>query len=222
MVKVNEKKSKLEYLRWWDILVITIIMFGPAIINSTNVFFHTESQLLSKETDFSSNENLFAIATQSIQLGIAGAYLLYRKFDFSIWKFKITLKNTGAAILLFIFLCVCMDVFNIAQTGVASIPEYLTSTTPIIGALSEVNVLVVLFSLLNGVYEEIYFLGICTAVNRKYLKIVFIFSLIIRISFHTYQGLMEALGIGLILGIIYFLLYKRKSNNLYIYMFSHT
>ena len=51
---------------------------------------------------------------------------------------------------------------------------------------------------------------------------MFIVALVLRVSFHTYQGLGSALGIGLILGSVYYVLYRKKTQNLYPYMLSHT
>ena len=219
---LDTEKFTLKKLRWWDIGIITIIMFGPAIISSTNIFCNTDPQVLEQGTEFSSSDNVIALCIQAIQLFVAGAYLYFRKFDFLQWKFKITAKSTIFAVLLFLLVSACMDVVNIAQTGVAWIPEYVTYNTLILGAFSEVNLSLVLFSLLNGIYEEIFFLGICTMVDKKYSMVAFVYSLVLRFSFHTYQGIILALGIGAILGVIYYIFYKKKSDNLYVYMLSHS
>ena len=73
----------------------------------------------------------------------------------------------------------------------------------------------VIYSIFNGIYEEIYFLGVCFAVQPKTLKWVILFSLLVRISFHTYQGMLSAIGIGLIFGIyMLYTFHKSKSKNL--------
>ena len=80
----------------------------------------------------------------------------------------------------------------------------------------------ILYSILNGFYEEIYFLGICMAVCEKNIRKSFLFSIIVRFLFHTYQGLVPAIGIGLILGIVYYLMYtKLKIKNMVPYFVSH-
>jgi hypothetical protein len=53
---------------------------------------------------------------------------------------------------------------------------------------------------ITGIYEELYFLGICLAVRKEHLKWPVPFSVLIRVSFHTYQGILSALGIGLLFG----------------------
>ena len=80
----------------------------------------------------------------------------------------------------------------------------------------------IIFSLLNGVYEEIFFLGVCTSVEEKYKSWAFAYSLLIRFSFHTYQGIVAALGIGFVLGIIYYFLFIKSDKNLYPFMLAHS
>ena len=212
---------KIKYLKWYDILIITLILFGSAIYNSTVTYFTTDAAILAQGTEFTTADDIYAIITQSIELLICGIYLFFRKFDFSQWKFKITLNTTALAIGLFFIFGACMDAINIMTTGFYWVPEYLKYNTPILSALSDVNLPLVIFSLLNGFYEEIFFLGICINVEPKYKNIAFIYSLIIRFSFHTYQGLIPALGIGFILGIIYYYFYTKKTDNLYPYILSH-
>ncbi|UWH02138.1 CPBP family intramembrane metalloprotease [Corynebacterium silvaticum] len=86
----------------------------------------------------------------------------------------------------------------------------------------KIDASLVLFSLQNGFYEEIFFLGIFLSVAPKYRVAAFIFSLVVRTIFHTYQGLASALGIGLILGSIFYFLYTRsKDKNLYTFFLAH-
>ena len=212
---------KNKYLKFWDILIITIIMFAPAIISSITLFFSTPPEDVSKNLEFSSADNIRAIITQSIQLFIAFLYLWKRKFDFSQWKYKFSLKATLWAVGLFILVSILMDIVTILSVGWQWIPSFI-QTNSTLQTLSQVNILLIIFSLLNGFYEEIYFLGICTMVPPKYQPHSFIFSLFIRFIFHTYQGLISAFGICIILGCIYFYFYKKKSSNLYIYTVSHS
>lgn len=81
----------------------------------------------------------------------------------------------------------------------------------------------IIYAVLNGFYEEFFFLGICTAVQDKYKKWVFIYSLFIRFSFHTYQGLSIAVGLGVVLGTFFYFLYtKSKTKNLLPFFIAHT
>lgn len=211
------KRKNLEIL---DVILVTFIMLGPAIFKSTQMFLSGPSQ--TEDIIFSTYDNIRAIIIQSIQLIIAFVYLWVRKFDFSNWKYKVTVKDTFLGIGLFFILGFLMDLTNIATSGAEWISGFLATNVPILGALSVVTPSLILFSILNGFYEEIFFLGVCTSVKKEHQKGIFIYSVIIRTIFHTYQGIVLALGIGLFLGIIYYVLYKKKTSNLYPYMLSHT
>ena len=211
------KRKNLEIL---DVILVTFIMLGPAIFKSTQMFL--SGPLQTEDIIFSTYDNIRAIIIQSIQLIIAFVYLWVRKFDFSNWKYKVTVKDTFLGIGLFFILGFLMDLTNIATSGAEWISGFLATNVPILGALSVVTPSLILFSILNGFYEEIFFLGVCTSVKKEHQKGIFIYSVIIRTIFHTYQGIVLALGIGLFLGIIYYVLYKKKTSNLYPYMLSHT
>lgn len=81
----------------------------------------------------------------------------------------------------------------------------------------------ILYSILNGFYEEIFFLGICLSVKPEERKYYFIYSLLVRYSFHTYQGNISAIAIGLLVGGIYYFLYeKMEEKNLFPFFLAHT
>ena len=220
LLRKEIKLLKTKYLKWWDIVIITLIMLGPAIMNSTQIFMQGPPQ--QENLIFTTQDDIRAIVIQSVQLAVAFVYLWLRKFEFRQWQFKITLRHTLLGIGLFFLLGFMMDLVSFTTSGVAWIPEFLTENTPVIGALAAVTPSVVAFSLLNGFYEEIFFLGVCTSVEEKYQKYAFIYAILIRVSFHTYQGIPSALGIGLFLGVMYYVLYRKKTQNLYPYMLSHT
>lgn len=222
--------TKLKYLRWWDIIIITVIMIGMGIYQS-NVIFLTTSQ--TSPADYSTNivftlqDNLKGILNQSIQLIIALLYLRWRNFDFRQWNIKINWKNTVFGILLFLICAVSMDLwFGIWNYLIFPAASVYSEVKPVLdsgflyGAANKFSV--ILYSLLNGPYEEIFFLGICLSVRPEYRKYAFWYSMLIRISFHTYQGLDSAFGIGILLTVIYYFFYTRKNNNLYPYFLSHT
>ena len=77
------------------------------------------------------------------------------------------------------------------------------------------------YALLNGFYEEFFFLGVMTSVNQKYKWWALAYSTLIRISFHTYQGLLWAVVIGVIYGLFYYVLYKKVIKNLLPFFLMH-
>ena len=64
--------------------------------------------------------------------------------------------------------------------------------------------MMILYALLNGFYEEFFFLGLLTSVKEKYKWWVLLYSMIIRVSFHTYHGMLWALTIGVGFGLLYY------------------
>ena len=209
----------ITFLRWWDILILSLLMFGYPIFLSTSMFF--TSQSAQSEILFTATSNINGLIMEALQLGLAFLYLLVRKYDFSQWRFKITLKTTIYGILLYLLLSLFMDFVTIFSYGTEWIFDYTQENNAFLQKFEEFDATLIIFSLMNGFYEELFFLGICLAVQQKYLKYAFLYSLIIRFSFHTYQGFSYALGISLILGIIYFYFYAKRSKNLYPYILSH-
>lgn len=78
----------------------------------------------------------------------------------------------------------------------------------------------VLFALLNGFYEELFFLGLVFAVRPRLFAPAFAFSLFVRFIFHVYQGLLGAASITT-LGIVFFF-YRRKIPALVPFMLAHS
>lgn len=212
---------KRRQLEWWDVVILSLILFGGAIWSSTEFFLTASPEILAQGTEFTVLDNLYGIATILVELGLSYLYLRWRKFDFSQWKYKITWKGTAAAVGIFLLLSLGMDLVSIVSLGWAEATAYV-GEGGIWYVLSEIDGSLIAFSLLNGVYEEIFFLGVCTAVPERQQKGVLCYSLLIRFSFHTYQGIPSALGIGFVIGGIYYLLYQKTSKNLYPYMLSHS
>ena len=79
----------LRYLKWFDILIITVLMFGEFIIRSTQQFMEslspstlasvaeTTTNVASDGAAYSSN-----FTFQLMMLGITFLYLLIRNYDF--------------------------------------------------------------------------------------------------------------------------------------------
>lgn len=220
MAKERNQPIKRKELQWWDVVIISLILFGSAIWTSTVIFLNTPTEILEQGTTFTAMDNWIGICTIVVELGISYLYLRWRNFDFSQWKYKITLPGTLAAVGIYLLLSMAMDVVSIVSVGWAEATAYV-GQGGFWSLLAEVDISLILFSLLNGTYEEIFFLGVCTAVPERQRKGVLCYSLLIRFSFHTYQGIAAALGIGFVIGGIYYFLYRKKGENLYPYMLSH-
>lgn len=215
---------KLKFLNTYDIIIIAMIMFATAIYQSNYMFFtslyNSDESLFGGNSDIVEiSEHIFVIEEIFLAL-IVLVYLKFRNFDFSQWQFKITIKDTIVAVVLFCIPAFLMDCFlQLAwfltpQDGLEQDVE--AYTIPL-----NINFTTLINSLVNGSFEELFFIAICMSVSHDKLRKVLFFSLLIRISFHTYQGIYSALGIGLILGIFYFVVYQKGYKNLYGFFLSH-
>ena len=102
-------------------------------------------------------------------------------------------------------------------------PQVLAFISPmaVIDKFMALSPMAIAYGLLNGFYEEFFFLGLLTSVKDKYKWLVLLFSTIVRVSFHTYQGMLWALVIGVVFGLLYYFLYKYKVKNLLPFFLVH-
>lgn len=229
MENLKTKREKINYLKWWDILIVTVIMFGYFIYSSISSFFYLPDPNTTQIPEFTTNMNWRALVFQFILLSIAFIYLYIRNFNFSQWKIKINLKSIAIGIALFIGVALIFDLYFTLVYSILPYPNtdnsvfYESETTNLLlSKLSTVDLSLIMYSILNGFYEEIFFLGICLSVEPDKRKYYFIYSLLIRYSFHTYQGNISALAIGLLVGGIYYLVYtKSKDKNLFPFFLAH-
>lgn len=213
------KKEKILYLNPIDIFILTLIFFGEAIISSAQGYFLLQHVDISKYNplEFNDISNWRGIALEIFSLFLAWLYLYFRKFDFSQLDFSIN-KKTPIKIFCFILLAsIIASTFELAQyyffelaqweehVVEENIQEEISIADQLLGHFS---LSYFLYSLLNGFFEEIFFVGLIFCVSKKHLPYAIIFSLIIRFSFHTYQGIPSALIITT-LGITFFLLRLR-------------
>lgn len=74
--------QKLKCLKWWDIVILTLIFFGQAIYSSTVMFFQNNGQVIPELTETTGSQNVYMMIVQGLTLVVAAAYLIWRKFDF--------------------------------------------------------------------------------------------------------------------------------------------
>ncbi|OYQ81621.1 hypothetical protein B9T19_02850 [Ignatzschineria sp. F8392] len=216
-------KKRCINLTWLDLLILTGILFGSAIYQSSILYLqlsqnHTDIETL---TTFSSSDNYGALFSQSIYLFIAIIYLWIRGFDFATLGQHIRINRwvIPQAVMIFLLAALGMDLFYLLLY-----PDTVGST-PVpfpFSAFKEPSL--ILYALFNGFYEEIFFLGLCLTLRSQNLKWAFLYSLLIRFSFHTYQGLETAIGLGFLLGALLFLLYTKwlRPKNLLPFFLAHS
>ncbi|EIJ69047.1 CPBP family intramembrane glutamic endopeptidase [Pasteurella bettyae] len=199
------KKTTLNLI---DILLLTLIFFGSSIYASLEQYLSLQQAGLESPTDLNLNseDNYSLLVFELFSLCIAFAYLWWRHFDFKQLNFSIN-KLTLPLALLFILLAGGIDhlfymlIFptenNVDVSSYAELQPYLSFS-------------LIAAAILNGFYEELYFLGLMFTVPKKWLPYVIIFGLVIRFLFHTYQGLFAATTVTLF-GLIFVLLRLRFS-----------
>ena len=200
----------MRELKWWDIAILTVILFGEAVYMSTVNFFHSAAtSSFENALEFSTNDNYGAFALQAVLLCVALLYLWLRRFAFSQWHMRITFKAVFLGVALFVAVSFVMDIFYIIVAALQHNPLDLSVAGGIATIFSSIDISLILYSLLNGFYEELYFLGICLSVPQEKTRLAFLFSLLVRFSFHTYQGVVSAVGIAFVVGIMFFVLYEK-------------
>lgn len=216
--------KSLIYLNWLDVLILTIILFGQAIWLSTELYLTGTTTTLGV-SESAAHQDYHMMMIQGITLLLAIIYLWLRKFDFGQWRVRINVTSTLQGIGLFVLFATLMEVlFWLFLPGYATyfVSTHLDLWNGFLYFLSQVSLSRVLYSLLNGVYEEVYFIGMVLAVKPRWRHWFWLFSLFVRVSFHTYQGLLSAVGIGLILGIGYYIWYEKLGKkNFYPIFLSH-
>ncbi|WP_367783167.1 CPBP family intramembrane glutamic endopeptidase [Streptococcus pluranimalium] len=213
--------KRLTDLKWFDILILTSVMFGEATTLAVIGYQNLLNQTTTAENAvaFTTQDNYNSLLLQGFLLSLAFLYLWVRKFDFKRWNIEVNMEGLGKAVILFIGAAFLMDVFFIITQPIAvSLPFPM----PLSAVLTHVQFSSVIYALLNGFYEEVFFLGICMSVARKDLKWVIPFSFFIRFIFHIYQGMVPAIGISLVFGGYLYTLYQKSSDkNLFPFFIAH-
>ena len=231
LLKKIHPEQPLKELRSFDIGIVTLIMFGQFIVRSTEMYLaslspsvstaisETSTNTASEGAGYSSNFTL-----QVILLVLAIIYLWIRHFDFK--QLPIRLKWSVLFWVPFIF--AIMGLFADMVSTLSGqynyfSPQVLAFISPmaVIDKFMTLSPMAIAYALLNGFYEEFFFLGLLTSVKEKYKWWVLLFSTIVRVSFHTYQGMLWALVIGVVFGLFYYFLYKYKVKNLLPFFLAH-
>ena len=231
LLKKIHPEQPLKEQRWLDIGMVTLIMFGQFIVRSTQMYMaslsptisttmsETATNTVSKGAAYSSNFSL-----QLILLSLALVYLWIRHFDFKQLPIRLKCSVLFWVPLIFAIMGLLADMVSTlsGQYNYFS-PQVLAFISPmaVINKFLALSPMAITYGLLNGFYEEFFFLGLLTSVKDKYKWWVLLFSTLVRVSFHTYQGMLWALVIGVVFGLLYYFLYKYKVKNLLPFFLVH-
>ena len=238
-------KEKTKNLRFYDVIIITLILFGEFIIRSNQLFldslnavksamfyaFPLSPILLSQNTESITETVAETVDTategvayssnlqfQFFMLLLVFLYLIVRNFDFKQIPFRFKLSVIPWYFVLLAIMGLSADVlYLLFDNGY----NYFTKEVLLsmdffelfrkIAALSPVAII---YALLNAFYEEFFFLGLLGTVDQKYKWQTLLYSTMIRISFHTYQGMTSAIIIGVVFGLLYYYFYTYRIKNL--------
>ena len=204
-------------------------MFGWAIFKSTAIItglIHS-TDTGAASADFNYWPNLIL---QSCLLVATFAYLYFRGFDFKVITSQIKLRLSVIIWIPIIFasLGLLCDICNtLAKTYNWFSPDVLKYIDWTFGAVLQkfqnLPIVMVVYSFLNGFYEEFFFLGLLPTSVKKSAALPFmlLYSTIIRISFHTYQGWTPALITGIGVGLFFYVLYRYAVKNLLPFFVAH-
>lgn len=220
----------LKYLKWYDIAIVTLIMFGQFIVRSTEQWLasfgpviesslKSTSDVASSGAAYSSNFTL-----QVILLTLACIYLWLRNFDFK----QLPIRLSWSVLVWVPLIFAIMGLLGDLVTTLSGAYNYFSwdvirfiNPMEIVTKFLALSPMAISYALLNGFYEEFFFLGLLTSVKDEHKWWVLAYSTLIRVSFHTYQGLLWALTIGVLFGLLYYVLYKYKVKNLLPFFLVH-
>ena len=233
ILKFIRPEKPLKELKWYDIAIVTAIMFGQFIVWSTELFLASlqpVAQTVTAATETTANTATDGAAYSSnftlqiILLALALTYLLLRNFDFK----QLPIRFKWSVFFWVPFIFAIVGLFGDIVTTVSGEYDYFNinllayiDPMQIIHKFLALSPMTIAYALLNGFYEEFFFLGVMTSVNQKYKWLALAYSILIRISFHTYQGLLWAVVIGVIYGLFYYVLYKKVIKNLLPFFLMH-
>ncbi len=196
----------------FDLVVLGFIFFGYATYGALASYFSGSVNPFDMQgiTDI---QNWYSIAIELIMLTMAGGYLYLRHFDFKTLDFSLSRYTFPFFLLLVVVGSIAADIGlytsylffspEIDYTAVAA-----TQTSAEVSPYAYISVSLFFFSLLNGFYEELFFMGFVFAADKRHRSYALAGSLFVRFIFHIYQGIPVAIGI-LFMGIAFILLRKR-------------
>lgn len=222
------KNNKTPYLNFADMIILSLIFFGYATAASLYGYLGI-LQSGSAASDyatltFSNSDNYQSIVIELVSLAVAWLYLHIRRFDLKVLNLSVNCYTLPLTLLLVVCAGLAADIYQYLHSIILphhyNYPQTADAVAQNPGIEANFSMALLVFSLLNGFYEELFFLGLVYASPRKNLNYVLPFSLLIRFAFHTYQGLAGAATVT-VLGVVY-IFFRRKIKTLVPFMLAHS
>lgn len=220
--------QKRKNLSFADIAVLALIFFGYATFGALTQYGQMQQtgELVPENFGFyDTAANYYSMVVELISLVVAWFYLRWRCFDFSTLDFSVNRYTLPLALLLIVCAGLFADFYQYIHAAIW--PHHYPASEAIVeggyaqayNPFAQITLSLLLFALLNGFFEELFFMGLVFATPKKWLPYAIIFSLGVRFVFHVYQGLAGAATITT-LGLV-FLLFRRKITTLLPFMLAH-
>jgi CAAX protease family protein len=217
------RDSPTEWLRpglavsWGEIAVVVALIIGVSTVVSSFQALHGSSHnyMASLLTDW---RMVHTILMESAILGLLFIHLHWRGWKMSDLKIKPTWRASGVGLLLIpgmmipnsVIVAAGFIILYLLQPPAASFSAFVTAGSPPLTPHSiQLSWLTVIPALIfNGFFEEITCMGY--AFNQFAAKrgplFALVLTVLLRMSCHTYQGVIHALGIGsafFVCGLVY-------------------
>ncbi|WP_407383523.1 type II CAAX prenyl endopeptidase Rce1 family protein [Ruminococcus sp.] len=210
----SDTRAVHKNLKWWDILLLTLMIMGYPVIRSVSGFLLRFCRL----GDDSYLHDLFgdnrvAVVSTSCLFGLALLYLYLRRYDFSGVKLFLAPEVLFVSIFLFLAAALMTDVYLLVchtAGGFFHLSALLGRFEGLLAAkpLPAFEMLSFIYAIVCGFTEEIFYLGFCLSVSENKMIPAFIYTQLIRFFSHTDQGVCFALGIALIWGTVFYCFYR--------------
>lgn len=200
----------------FDLSILTLVLFGGFIYESTRIYIenlrHKAPLDMSIFQDPVAN---FSMLGEQASLLLIGIIFLHfgSRFDWSALRWGIDVRNTLLGFFFFFLVAICGDGVSIILEPIWPVASDLAETarpeseSPSLGVSASVSV--VIYAMFNGLYEELFFLGLFLCVRPDRWWWALIASLVVRFSLHTYQGVDAALVITF-MGLVSAVLYRNR------------
>ncbi|QPK83231.1 CPBP family intramembrane metalloprotease [Corynebacterium qintianiae] len=198
-------------MTWWDLVALTAVFFGTSIVSSVmrgGVVPAAPDSPASAVSEFTTRSNWNALVQQGALLAVAITYICVRRVKLARWTMRPTLKGTVLGIGLFAGCGLLFDAVYTLRgriTGSGGVAAVVGEPPEGVGA----DPFLLVYSMFNGFYEEFFFLAICLSLPVKWHRWAVAYSFLVRTSFHTYQGVFNALLIGVVFGAVFYAVARR-------------
>lgn len=204
-----ENNDQTKALNPADLVILTFILFGKAIFYSTIIFINREYEDNDDLLYFTDYDNYYALAVQFASLCVAVIYLIFvRRFDWSTLRWGVTFRNTALGFALYIWLSFMCDFVSFAYDLTIGAPDTWSTADWVKFIEFSMRLSTFVYAAFNGFYEEVILLGLFLSVRSQHWWGAVVASLVVRWSFHLYQGLLNSFLITLT-GFVILILYLR-------------